>query len=88
MGFANVFSGGAVSLPDGPLNYGFGSPELGDGRTNMLAGMGITDEYNRMLMDILGGDGSTFESTKRQRDADGEDGDERQWKRSRIEVVS
>jgi hypothetical protein len=54
----------------------------------MLAGMGITDEeYNRMLMDILGGgDGSTFESTKRQHDADEED--ERGGKRSRFEVVS
>ncbi|KAJ7896336.1 hypothetical protein B0H14DRAFT_2333351 [Mycena olivaceomarginata] len=85
MAFANVFSGGAVSLPDSPLNYGFGSPELGDGHTTMLASMGITDEeYNRMLMDILGDDGSTFESTKRQRNADGEDEDERQGKRNRI----
>ncbi|KAJ7278749.1 hypothetical protein C8J57DRAFT_1502605 [Mycena rebaudengoi] len=88
IGFGNAFSGGAVSSPDNPLNYSLGSPELGGGQTNMLAGMGITDEeYNRMLMDILGGsDGSTFESTKRQHDADEED--ERGGKRSRFEVVS
>ncbi|KAF8144231.1 hypothetical protein K438DRAFT_1736047 [Mycena galopus ATCC 62051] len=88
MGFGNAFSGGAVSSPDSPLNYGLASSELGDGQIDMLAGMGITDEeYNRMLMDILGGsDESTFELTKRQRDADEED--ERGRKRSRFEVAS
>ncbi|KAJ7711224.1 SKN7, two-component response regulator [Mycena olivaceomarginata] len=84
MGFGNGFSGGAVSLPDSTLNYGLSS----GGGTNLLAGMGITnEEYNRMFMDILGdGNGSTFESTKRQRDAD--EGDERGGKRSRFEVLA
>jgi hypothetical protein len=84
MGFRNGFSGGAVSLSDSPLNYGLSS----GGGTNLLAGMGITnEEYNRMFMDILGdGNGSTFESTKRQRDAD--EGDERGGKRSRFEVLA
>ncbi|KAJ6566931.1 hypothetical protein B0H19DRAFT_1138898 [Mycena capillaripes] len=81
-GFANAFSGGGVSSPDSTLNYGLSS----DGGTTLLASMGIitTEEYNKMLLDILGTDGSTFESTKRQCDVDGEDGDERGGKRSRF----
>jgi len=88
-GFANAFSGGADSLPDGTLNYGLSS----GGGTNLLASMGIitTEEYNQMLLDILDADGSAFDSTKRQRDVDGEDGDdgdERGEKRSRFQVIA
>ncbi|KAJ7744923.1 hypothetical protein B0H16DRAFT_1559474 [Mycena metata] len=86
--FGNAFTTGAVSSLDNALNYGLGNPQLGDGQTIMLAGIGITDEeYNRLLMEILGGgDGSTFESTKRQRDADEEN--ERGGKRNRFEVLA
>jgi hypothetical protein len=84
MGFGNTFNGGAVSSPDSPLNYAHSS----GGGTDLLASMAITDEeYNRMLMDILGADGSTFDSTKRQHAVDGEDGDDRGGKRSRFEVL-
>jgi hypothetical protein len=78
-----------AASPDSPLSYGLGGPELGDEQANMLMGIGIKDEeYNRMLMDILGADVSTFDSMKRQHDVDEEGGDECRGKRSRFEVLT
>ncbi|KAJ7924754.1 hypothetical protein B0H13DRAFT_1601453 [Mycena leptocephala] len=75
--------------PNAPPSNNMGFGNASGGGTDLLASMAITDEeYNRMLMDILGADGSTFDSTKRQHAVDGEDGDDRGGKRSRFEVLA
>ncbi|KAJ7042112.1 HSF-type DNA-binding-domain-containing protein [Mycena alexandri] len=83
-------SSGASSSPGSTLmEYGLGSPDAGDGRINVLAGMGLSDEqYNIMLAGIVAGDGFNF-GEKRTRDSmdEGDHPDGRDGKRSRFEVV-
>ncbi|KAJ7771511.1 HSF-type DNA-binding-domain-containing protein [Mycena metata] len=79
-------SGGSSSPGSALMGYGLGGPDVGDGRINVLAGMGLSDEqYNIMLAGIVSGDGFNF-GEKRTRDDDG-DPDGRDGKRSRFEVV-
>ncbi|KAJ7611649.1 HSF-type DNA-binding-domain-containing protein [Roridomyces roridus] len=88
-GFESALQAGAASSSDGSLmGYGLGSPDEGDGRINVLAGMGLTDEqYNAMLAGIVNGEGFNFGSSeKRLRDPD-DHGDGREEKRSRFEVI-
>ncbi|KAJ6500673.1 HSF-type DNA-binding-domain-containing protein [Mycena sanguinolenta] len=93
-GFESALQAGAASTPSGPsspgnmlMNYGLGSPDPGDGRINVLAGMGLSDEqYNVMLAGIVSGDAFNF-GEKRPRDLDEVDPDGRDGKRSRFEVV-
>ncbi|KAJ7460870.1 HSF-type DNA-binding-domain-containing protein [Mycena galericulata] len=87
-GFESALQAGAASSQDNSLmGYGLGGPDGGDGRINVLAGMGLTDEqYNVMLAGIVNGDGFNFSSEKRSRDPD-EEPDGRDGKRSRFEVI-
>ncbi|KAJ7253384.1 HSF-type DNA-binding-domain-containing protein [Mycena haematopus] len=93
-GFESALQAGAASTSPGSsspgsmlLSYGLGSPDPGDGRINVLAGMGLSDEqYNIMLAGIVNGDGFNF-GEKRARDLDEVDPDGRDGKRSRFEVV-
>ncbi|KAJ7822678.1 HSF-type DNA-binding-domain-containing protein [Mycena leptocephala] len=93
-GFESALQAGAASMSAGSsspgstlMGYGLGSPDSGDGRINVLAGMGLSDEqYNIMLAGIVGGDGFNF-GEKRTRDLDEVDPDGRDGKRSRFEVV-
>ncbi|KAF8191532.1 HSF-type DNA-binding-domain-containing protein [Mycena galopus ATCC 62051] len=93
-GFESALQAGAASTPTGSsspgsmlLTYGLGSPDPSDGRINVLAGMGLSDEqYNIMLAGIVSGDGFNF-GEKRSRDLDEVDSEGRDGKRSRFEVV-
>ncbi|KAF7359173.1 Response regulatory domain-containing protein [Mycena sanguinolenta] len=93
-GFESALQAGAASTPSGSsspgsmlMNYGLGSPDPSDGRINVLAGMGLSDEqYNVMLAGIVSGDAFNF-GEKRTRDLDEVDPDGRDGKRSRFEVV-
>lgn len=93
-GFESALQAGAASMSAGSsspgstlMGYGLGNPDSGDGRINVLAGMGLSDEqYNIMLAGIVGGDGFNF-GEKRTRDLDEVDPDGRDGKRSRFEVV-
>ncbi|KAJ7118878.1 HSF-type DNA-binding-domain-containing protein [Mycena epipterygia] len=83
-GFEGALQAGADNAM---MGYGLGGPDA-DGRINVLAGMGLTDEqYNIMLAGIVNGDGFSF-GEKRNLDLDeSEDSDGREGKRSRFEVV-
>ncbi|KAJ7684485.1 hypothetical protein DFH06DRAFT_8507 [Mycena polygramma] len=92
-GFESALQAGAASTSTGSspgstlMGYGLGSPDIGDGRINVLAGMGLSDEqYNIMLAGIVSGDGFSF-GEKRNRDLEDVDPDGRDGKRSRFEVV-
>ncbi|KAJ7491143.1 HSF-type DNA-binding-domain-containing protein [Mycena latifolia] len=88
-GFESALQAGATSASsdNALMGYGLGSPDAGDGRINVLAGMGLSDEqYNIMLAGIVNGDGFNF-SEKRPLDLNAEDPDGREGKRSRFEVV-
>ncbi|KAJ7778674.1 HSF-type DNA-binding-domain-containing protein [Mycena maculata] len=88
-GFENALQAGAASSIDNNalMGYGLGSPDAGDGRINVLAGMGLTDEqYNVMLAGIVNGEGFSF-GGKRTRDQEEEGLEGRDGKRSRFEVV-
>ncbi|KAJ6546882.1 HSF-type DNA-binding-domain-containing protein [Mycena capillaripes] len=93
-GFESALQAGAASTSAGSsspgsalMGYGLGSPDIGDGRINVLAGMGLSDEqYNIMLAGIVSGDGFNF-GEKRSRTLDEVDSDGRDGKRSRFEVV-
>ncbi|KAJ7184442.1 HSF-type DNA-binding-domain-containing protein [Mycena filopes] len=93
-GFESALQAGAASSSGGSsspgstlMGYGLGSPDAGDGRINVLAGMGLSDEqYNIMLAGIIGGDGFNF-GEKRTREMDEGDPDGRDGKRSRFELV-
>ncbi|KAJ6620336.1 HSF-type DNA-binding-domain-containing protein [Mycena sp. CBHHK59/15] len=87
-GFESALQAGAASLsPQTALmGYGLGSPDDGEGRINVLAGMGLTDEqYNVMLAGIVNGEGFNF-GEKRSLDFDDENNG-RSGKRSRFEVI-
>ncbi|KAF7298508.1 Response regulatory domain-containing protein [Mycena kentingensis (nom. inval.)] len=83
-------SNSSVSPSLGSYNFGLGSPDVNDGRINVLAGMGLSDDqYNIMLAGIVNGEGLSFGVTGEKRALDLGDGDVEgpQGKRSRFEVV-
>ncbi|KAJ7063612.1 HSF-type DNA-binding-domain-containing protein [Mycena amicta] len=94
-GFESALQAGAASLSSSSspsltnYNLGLGSPDVNDGRINVLAGMGLSDEqYNIMLAGIVNGDGLGFTSgEKRALDLSDGDPDGPEGKRSRFEVV-
>ncbi|KAF7294641.1 Response regulatory domain-containing protein [Mycena indigotica] len=95
-GFEGALQAGAASMSSSSsspsltnYNFGLSSPELNDGRINVLAGMGLSDEqYNIMLAGIVNGDGITFGSSeKRSLELGDGDPDGPEGKRSRFEVV-
>ncbi|KAJ7671004.1 HSF-type DNA-binding-domain-containing protein [Mycena rosella] len=89
VGFDSALQAGAssASSDNALMGYGLGSPDAGDGRINVLAGMGLSDEqYNIMLAGIVNGDAFNF-GEKRSLDLDEVDSDGREGKRGRFEVV-
>jgi osomolarity two-component system response regulator SKN7 len=84
-GFQSALQAGTNSAL---MGYGLGSPDVGEGRLNVLAGMGLTDEqYNVMLASIVNGDAFNV-ADKRSLDLDDDDeSNERESKRSRFEVL-
>ncbi|KAJ7090415.1 HSF-type DNA-binding-domain-containing protein [Mycena belliarum] len=93
-GFDSALQAGAASGSSSDsalMGYGLGSPSAtdGDGRINVLAGMGLSDEqYNVMLAGIVNGDAFSFAPPeKRALERDEDDPNGREGKRSRFEVI-
>ncbi|KAJ7036183.1 HSF-type DNA-binding-domain-containing protein [Mycena alexandri] len=83
---ASSTSGWSSSPGSTLMDYNFGSPNAGDGRISILAGMWLSDEqYNIMPAEIVGGGGFNC-GEKRVREMDEGDPDGRDGKRGRFEI--